>query len=145
MFKTTPKSQCINPVHLLLRQTPVTGRGAVLLQPFSCISSSVLRGHVISTCHSRSLWNVKTEREEWCRVGFQGPGLHSPLPGFLWLLLISMPLILFRQDGQHNWSLCTGPKGGTVTSRAWQQTFLRRNLRICFTLVIQKPLGNFNT
>lgn len=141
MLKTTPKSQCINPVNLPLRQTTETGRGAVLLQPFSCISSSVLRDHLISTCHSRPLRNVRTEREEQCRVGFQGPGLGSPLPGFLWLLLISMPLIWFRQDGQHNWSLCTGLKGGTIPISGWEQTFLQRNLRVCFTLVIRKSLA----
>lgn len=40
--------------------------------------------------------------------------------------------------------LCTGQKGGMITIKRWEQTFLQRNLRICFHVSYTKVLGNFN-
>lgn len=141
MLKTTPKSQCINPVNLLLRQTTATGRELSSCSHSAVSAPCVRRDHLISTCHSRPLRNVKTEREEQCkRKAFRARS------GFAFARISLATTHLYAFDLiQAGWAtqliFVHWAKRGNDHYQRWEQTFLQRNLRICFTLAIRSPLA----
>lgn len=66
MLKTTPKSQCINPVNLLLRQTTATGRELSSCS-HSAVSAPCVSGSHLISMPLKAVLVLKTEREEQCR------------------------------------------------------------------------------